>query len=80
MYENVSPSEPQTDSVPLDQIKATVEEVVPSHEIKATGEDADQYTQEDCRIYEDISITEVVTDSVPQDQIAPTVEEPGQNE
>ena len=77
MYENVLPSEPRADAVPLEQIEATVEE-------------AGQYRQEDCRMYEDISTTEPGADSVPQDQITPeavpsdqiraTVEEPGQYE
>ena len=67
MYENVSPPEPGADSVPLEQIEATVEE-------------AGQYRQEDCRMYEDISTTEPEADSVPHDQITPTVEETGQYE
>ena len=65
MYENVSPSEPRADSVPLEQIEATVEEAVPSHQIEATVE------EEDCRMYENMSTTE---------QITPTVEQAGQYE
>ena len=82
IYENVSPSEPLADSVPLHQIEATVEEADLSQQIEATVEEAGQYRQEDCRMYEDISTTEPVADSGPQDQITPTstVEEAGQYE
>ena len=68
MYENVSPPEPGADSVLLEQIEATQEEADVSRRIEATGEEAGQYRQEDCRMYEDMSTTEPGAQSVPKIQ------------